>query len=469
MRVKYILIIIGFFLSVYAQAQKKSDKKTTRKEAKKVLSIPERFYSDQDKKIQYEQLVDDLQQRIIQDSRMKLKIQDIPDSNIRIIESDDRKIRLLTWKQYNTPYYEHLIQYSIAPNKARYFHFGNPYGYKSKSTLGDILSRESIIIDTILHINNGNYLLQGIMNNKEYRLISIDIGRGILKSAYLFHNEINEAPLNDISLSVDTSIYNIRKIKTELIGNKLKIPKADSLNNFTGEYVDCFFNGSYFEDSISYHDRLPGIQDGKELITRLYFKDADNKIMITSTYPKDKVSLELDYVTNHRIEYNPKKPYTLKIKNDKEIEHYQGGFFDIAVPLKPINDRFMIENVCPYYLPIISEEETKDDILHSVTYTAGRESAYPYEWLRYSAVAFNRIIKYEESARIRWALEIDGKIKILKGKKWRGPQIDLQMEEEWLGKTIQIIPYIEGCQMDKSVAIETTIEPYPFPSKNTIY
>ena len=73
---------------------------------------------------------------------------------------------------------------------------------------------------------------------------------------------------------------------------------------------------------------------------------------------------------------------------------------------------------------------------------------------------FNCPIKDKEHSLVHWALEVDGELQLLESEEWHGTQIDLQMKEEWLGKTIKVTPYIQGREMDERMTIETKVVPY---------
>jgi len=371
----------------------------------------------------------------------------------RLVESSDKKIRL-----YSTPvedenglHYTHAIEYDVAPNKVRITDL-NDYRFFSFNA-SDF---PALIIDTIYHVHNSIYLLEGFSQNK-YCLMGIDIGRGIAKDAYVLQDLDVREPSCFVSVSVDTTKSAIGKARAKFSGNRIRLPRQGD-EYFSGGYNYQYFNGAHYEDGILYSETSSALEDGKKNITRIYFKDEANRVRQTQLYAGQVYSVVLDVAFR---EDTLTSPTSLKLESSKKYEHFRGKRFNIRMPLKPINNMVFIEGVDSYHFPIISQRKFfKKKKLHRVEYTAGRESAFPYEWLRYSAVIFNRPIKDEEWKHIHWALEVDGELQLLEGENWQGPQIDLQMRDEWLNKKILVIPYIEGNPINRKVAIETTIVPY---------
>ena len=384
-------------------------------------------------------------------AQIDIEVFDIPSSEQRFIQSNDKKIRLFSipTSEDGEPDYIHEIEYDVAPGKTRTTALND---YRSLSFNADDFP--ALIIDTIYHVHRNTYLLEGISGDK-YCLMGVDVGRGIAKDAYVFQDQDAHEPVCFISISVDTTQYAIGEIKAQLFGNEIRLPEwKDSI--FSGDYISLYFNGVHYEDASSYAETVSKTQEDKEIIVRIYFKDEDNKRRQTELFSRQSYSVIIDAVTQKD---KLTSPTSLKIESDSKDEHFQGKRFNVKMPLKPINDMVFIEGLDSYHFPIISQRKFLKK-LRKVMYSAGREAAFPYEWLRYSAVIFNRPINDKEWHHVRWALEVDGELRLLEGEQWQGPQIDLQMQEEWLDKTIRVIPYIEGNPINYKVAIATTVIPY---------
>lgn len=371
-------------------------------------------------------------------------------SEMYITQSDDKKITLLTFRtdDKDSLYYIHELRYHIAPNKIRSsslqdFRFFSLDDYKS------------LIINKIYCIKDNTYLLEGINRGNEYFLMGIDVGRGIAQNAYLLPLE-EEKLTNFISVPFDTVRYTAKEMKAKIRGERLRIPNYSS-SQFAGEYVDYFFNGMHYEDSLSYANTIQRTENGEEIITRIYFKEENNLFSIDALYPKMAYSVVVTIASKDGMYASP---VDLRLKNSGKDEHFEEKLYDVSMPLRVINGTVFVEGLDSYHFPIIKTRKWLKPKLKNVKYTAGRKFAYPHEWLRYSAVIFNRPIKKEEHKLVRWALEIDGDLQLLEGEEWNGTQIDLQMKKEWLDKTIKVIPYIEGQKIDQKIAVETMVVPY---------
>jgi len=370
----------------------------------------------------------------------------------RFIESEDKKLRLFSAPvedKYGW-HYGHTIEYDIAPGKVRTTNL-----YDSRFFSFSAFDFPELIIDTIYHVHKDIYLLEGVTGN-EYCLLGVDIGRGIARDAYVFQNWDTDEAISCISVLVDTAKYAIEDVKVKFSGNSIRLPKWGD-DAFSADYVYQYFNCVHYENSISYSETAPKVEEGRAIITRIYFKDEDNRLKQDALYSFQTYSVVVD-VAAQNGEFT--SPLHLSLENQGESEHFQGKFYNVKMALKLINGATFVEGLNSYYFPIISQRKFLRGGLRSVVYTAGRESAFPYECLRYTAVIFNRPIKDKERSRVRWALEVDGKLQLLEGENWQGPQIDLQMRDEWLHKKILVIPYIEGNPINYKVAIETTIIPY---------
>ena len=368
------------------------------------------------------------------------------------IKSNDDKIRL-----FSTPIsdergfrYTHTIEYDVAPGKTRMTRLDDSRFFSFNAT-----AYPELIINAIYHVHNNTYLLEGVSEDN-YCLMGVDVGRGIAKDAYIFRDPETLEPICFISLCVNTTEYVIGEIKVEFSENRIQLPEW-RYGCFWGIYTYQYFNGAHYSNSISYAEVAPKIEEGKEIVTGLHFKDADNRLKKTTYSPSESISVTVDIAAKGE---RSTKPLYLTLRNDEEDEHFQRKLVKVKIPLKPINGAAFIEGVNPFYFPVTSQRKFLRGKLRNVRYTAGRESAFPYEWLRYSAVIFNRPIEEKEWHRIRWALEVDGKLQLLEGENWQGPQIDLQMQDEWLNKNILVIPYIEGNPINRKMAIETSIIPY---------
>lgn len=368
------------------------------------------------------------------------------------IESNDKKIRLLTFNAGNdsTCRYIHELRYKTTPTTIQ-------SSSLQDFRFFDLQQFQSLRIDTIYHVTKDIYILEGMNEENEYFMMGIDIERGIARNAYIFPQEEKEeeTPICLISFPVDTTKYIAKKIKAELEGNKIRLPETKE-NQFTGKYINYYFNGAHYEDSLSYSTTYSHTRQGEEIITRINFKDGNNRWILKKLYASQPYSVEMMIASENEII----KPVSLTLQNEDKTEHWKGKLFEINMTLKPINGTVFVENLDSYRFPIIKSRKWLKPKLKTVKYTAGRKEAFPFERLRYTAAIFNRPIKEEECQLVRWALEIDGNLQLLDGKEWQGTQIDLQIRKEWLGKTILVIPYIEGRSINKKVAIKTTIEPY---------
>ena len=381
-------------------------------------------------------------------------INQVPPLEKRFIESSDKKIRLhstlLEDKSEDGLHYTHAIEYDVAPNKVR---TTDLHDYRFFSF--NALDFPALIIDTIYHVHNSIYLLEGFSGNK-YCLMGVDIGRGIAKDAYVLQDLDVYEPSCFVSVSVDTTKHAIEKVRAEFSGNRIRLPRQRD-GYFSGGYNYQYFNGAHYEDGISYL-KTDSITEGDDvIITRIYLKDEYNRLMREELVAVLDFSVVLDIASKRDTLTSPAH---LALQNGSRDKHFQGKLFNVKIPLKVIDDIVFVEGINMYYFPIISQRKFFKKKLHRVEYTAGRKSAFPYEWLRYSAVIFNRSIEDKEWQRIHWALDVDGELQLLEGENWQGPQIDLQMRDEWLNKKILVIPYIEGNPINRKVAIETTIVPY---------
>lgn len=374
-------------------------------------------------------------------------------SEVHTIESDNGKLRLLTFRAPNKGklQYIHELRYKVAPNETRSSSLQDPRFF-------NFSAYNSLIINKIHHVEGDTYLLEGINEGNEYILAGIDIGRGIAKNAY-FVTPTDGEHKSLISFSFDTLNHPTKEMKAEFAGDRLRLPNYGQDERAEGkEYVDYYFNGTHYEDSLSHVNTVRETQNGEEIITRIIFKDEENRFAIDALYPKMLYSVVVTIVSEGG---NYKRPTSLRLESTEKEEHFQGKKFNVSMSLQMINGRVFVEGLDSYHFPIIKAPRWwQKRKLKNVKYTAGRKSAFPYEWLRYSAVMFNCPIKDKEHSLVHWALEVDGELQLLEGEEWHGTQIDLQMKEEWLGKTIKVTPYIQGREMDERMTIETKVVPY---------
>ena len=396
-------------------------------------------------------------------------------SQNRFVESPDKKLRLLSTpiedqNEDQTDYiihYKHALEYGIGydgkTDKTRTTYL---YNRRCFSFATEDLSE--LVIDTIYHVHNTTYLLEGF-SGINYYLLGVDIGRGIAKDAYILQNLDTHKPVCFISFPIDTIRYPmeeaIEKVRAHISGNMIRLPRPTG-ESFSGGYSYQYFNGAHYEGGVSHVETMEKMEDSKEIITRMYFKEETNRKAVSKLYPGQIFSVVIDIASPKD---SLKAPLSLRLENTEKHEHFQGKYFNIRMPLKPIGNTVFIEGLDSYHFPPITSPKTPKKTslrnlfkkkLRRVEYTAGRKSALPYEWLRYSAVIFNRPLEDKEYNRIHWALEIDGELQLLEGKKHQGPQIDIQIQEEWLNKTIRVIPYIKGNPINHKVAIETAVVVY---------
>lgn len=437
----FVLIFLGLSVKSYTQNKSTDNKKLSLDEIEKIVAA---------------------------DSTMCNTFPDLEQMGFQINYSPDNKIRLFSWKtekpEYNRRYSPFIIQYKVAPNKTKIFSHNKHY---SDYVLKDKYSYEAIdmymqpdtlsYLNQIYHIRDGLYIISAqtpidTLDSGEivfeHTLFGFDIGRGKLKKAYLFTNE-NDRPINYFSYRLKTkNIYNPSSF--EIIGSRLEVPKTNSEGNFNKEYSVFHFNGASFENEQQYYQRLTESGSKPKIITRLYYKDENNMSYTTTTCPRCRTSLILEITSDSiaQIEGETNK-ITLKA-DEKLILNYPY--------LKTFNGYCFIESMGLYEL-----EETKEDYSSwytkekdlNVAYITGREWAEPYEILRYSALKFTRKTTEKEQNSVQWAIEIDGKLKYLDSDPYSGNQIDLQMKEEWLGKTIKVFAYID--KLNRNIFQETEI------------
>lgn len=375
-------------------------------------------------------------------------------SEVYTIESDNGKLRLLTFRAPNKGklQYIHELRYEVAPNETRTSSLQDPRFF-------DFSAYNSLIINKIHHVEGDTYLLEGINQGNEYVLAGIDIGRGIAKNAYFISTKENNNE-TILSFPFDTIKYPASEMIANFDGDKLRLSNGgQDESTVEEEFTDYFYDGTHYtHDSLSYAKIKEETAKDKEMITQLYFKGEDNLFAVEHLYAGTPFSVVVAISSKNG---EAEGSTTLQLSSDSPDEHAEGKLFDVTLVLRPLKGTYFVEGIDTYHLPILKKPRWwQKPKLNKVVYTAGRSTAYPYEWLRYSAVMFNRPIKKIEYSLVRWALEVDGELQLLEGEEWHGTQIDLQMKEEWLGKTIKVTPYIQGREMDERMTIETKVVPY---------
>jgi len=414
-------------------------------------------YLSENKVAEHDKALSDSIQSLLQsDPYLSDPLSSLKKQGIHILESADKMIRIVSWKKRagyfpSADSYCHIVQYNIAPGKTRFAYFGFDCGHYDRFTYD-----YDMYISKIHDLDEGTYILEGVQKydyNNEYKLIGIDIGRGILKNAYIFSEEGNDA-----SMSFSVTYNPDCTIESEYILREwhLQVPVLDENGCLTSDYSDYYFNGAYFVNGNEYEELLPDMLEEKDIITRLYYKDGDNMNTIMAYSPTDPISLITDV---SRLKGNELKdiPYTIKLSSTDDDEHESGQTFEHSLILRLINNKVFIESINTYYLKADDTTAERSYDLKRVIYTAGREKALPYEWLRYTAVAFNCLPSEEECKSVRWAIEIEEELYLLDADIYSGTQIDLQMKEEWIGKEIYVIPYIKVNEIYRDIAIKTLV------------
>lgn len=405
-------------------------------------------------------LADSIQKLLIADPYFKNSFDGLNEQGLNVIESEDKKIRIISWENTDSGskgHYCNLIQYYIAPGKTRFAFFGIDYflyNHSNRITKG---FKHNINPSKIHLLNNGRYIIEGVAKDNGdnvYKLIGIDTNRGLLRNGYFFSEEGKPSDSYSVTISPDCT----ERFQSIIINDiHLKIPQTDETGCLTSEYFNYYFNGTYFSDAEEYERIQPKMTTSIGYILRLYYKNSLNMKVITSTSPTAGISLVADAAHNKDIILNDK--YTIKLRNTDNDEHVSGKKIHCELILWPINNTVFIENFKFYHLPLDSAATYGRNDLTDVTYTAGREEAFSYEQLRYTAVTFNCQPSDEEYKLIRWAIEIDNKLQLLDETEYIGAQIDLQMKEEWLNKEVSVIPYIKGGEINRDIAVKTFIVP----------
>lgn len=398
------------------------------------------------------------------DPDMLKNFDELADLDVSIVTSPDRKMRIVSWckksDHYTSCRKQHLVQYSTGKGKTRYLYTGQQLE-SSRLISCHLLDyiRSSSNIKHIHSLREGLYLIEA-EGFRRHELLAFDISRGILKDAYLFMNEKGE-PAN--MLTTPTGEQYPSKDNAFLLDmdiEKLKIPRFDSLTQLPVSYDSYYFNGSLFEDSLSYQDRLHYLIRSECRIARAYYKNSNHRKCIKAITAKSGFTLLVEVVHDKDL-FVDYPPFTTTYN---DLKDHMGQPFSTTIFMKADNPFIGIENLrYDNIKPHIDPDTAK---LNKVTYVAGREEAYPDELLTYTAVSFNRQIRQDELKRVHWMVRInDGELHFLDHNQYWGTQIDLRMKDEWVEKPIEVIAYIDGEEIDRNVSARTEVVKYEYREK----
>lgn len=440
---KYIfLLFLLFSLSNHSTANQ-INKKTT-----------EQLLSDQklEKEDMSDKLIVNLEKTLVSDPKFKKVLSKEIKEGFDVIESDDKQIRIVSWKSNNE--WNRILQFKVANKVSRYVHYNDQFYNSVPYDFIDINLDPQDELLKIYKLQTGIYMFETVRKSESmyniHKLLGVDISRGIIKKAYLFTDE-SERPSNTSNFETRDTLED--KYKFIVDDWNLKIPDIENR-----EYLNLFYNGANYIDADEYEKQRPFLDKTSIYFSRLYFKDVENRKAIFHTQnASDNISLTIDLVQGKgKIIRDTLAPILLR--SSESNEHKSGELFTYYLKLKPINNQMFIENASLYNIPFEIMDTTQDNTLSKVVFCAGKNEALVYETLRYTAMAFNCILNGNDDNKIKWVVLVNNKLEKLKGRKYQGVQIDLQMKKKWIDKEIIVIPYINGFEIDKEVGIKTKVK-----------